>query len=188
MKFLLVPVSAALVLGLSACAPATGSGSSVPGASNGPSVAPSSAPASHASSTGAINVCGKIPVATVASLSGRTVYTTGHEIDGPSEGAKLYACEYTDSTDASNALDGFNLVVYRGGDPTKILKGLATALTAGATPLSGIGDKAQSGDGEVDIVVGTDVVVASDSVHEGQLATLSTARLESLARKVMALL
>jgi hypothetical protein len=92
--------------------------------------------------------------------------------DRPDTGANVYACEYTDSADPADALDGFNLVVYRGGDPTTIMKNLAAALTSGATPTSAICDRTQLGDGEIDIVVGTDVVVASDAVHEGQIPDL----------------
>jgi hypothetical protein len=183
MKLLLVPVGAAVLLLLSACAPASGSPSSAPA-----NTAPSSSAPKQSSSTAAIDVCSKISVGTVASVSGRTVYTAAHEIDGPTEGAKLYSCEYTDSADASDALDGLGLAVYRGGDADAILKDLATALTSGAKPLSGIGDRAQVGDGEVDVVVGTDVVVASDAVHEGELTTLTTVQLETLARRVMAIL
>jgi hypothetical protein len=133
-------------------------------------------------------VCSKISVATVTGDTGRSVYTAAHEIDGSSDGAHVYACEYTDSASADDALDGLNLVVYRGGNPISILSSLASALTSGAKPLANIGDRAQVGNGEVDIVVGTDVVVVSDSVHEGQLAELSTAQLEKLANRVMALL
>jgi hypothetical protein len=183
MKLLVIPLGAAVLLLLSACAPATGTSSAAPPAAGSSLSAPK-----HASSTAAIAVCSKISVSEVASASARSVYTAAHEIDGPLEGAQLYSCEYTDSATASDALDGFNLGVYRGGNPDTIMKAEATALTKGAKPLSGIGDRAQAGDGEVDVVVGTDVVVASDAVHEGDLTTVSTAQLEILARKVMALL
>lgn len=63
---------------------------------------------------------------------------------------------------------------------------LAAVLTDGAKPQPGIGDKAQLGDGELDVVVGGDVVVVSDSVHEGNLAELNLAQLEMFANKIMA--
>lgn len=98
----------------------------------------------------------------------------------------MYACEYTDSANAGDALDGFNIAVYRGGDTAKITHDLAAALTDGASPQSGIGDRGQLGDGELDVVVGGDVVVVSDSVHEGNLAELHLAQLEKLAKQIIA--
>jgi hypothetical protein len=185
MRILVLPIGAALLLLLSACAPAAGNPAATSSAA--PSSAPSSAP-SRASSTAAINVCSKISLGTVASISGRTVYTTSHEIDGPSQGAKLYSCEYTDTASADDALNALNLVVYRGGDPISIMKALAGAQTSGAKPLAGLGDRAQVGSTEVDVVVGTDVVAAADSLHDSDLANLTTPQLEKLARLVMATL
>lgn len=63
------------------------------------------------------------------------------------------------------------------------MKDLAALFTSGAKPYSGIGDRAQIGDGELDVVIGGDVVVASDSVHEGNLAELTTDQLEKLAQR-----
>lgn len=139
-------------------------------------------------SSGPINMCGQFPVSTIVAATGRAVYTTATERDGNSASAKLYACEYTDSVNPDDALDGFNLAVYRGGDPDAIMKALAAALTSGATPTSGIGDRAQVGDGEIDVVVGTDVVVVSDAVHEGDLTDLDPSVLRDLAQKVIAIL
>jgi hypothetical protein len=185
MRIVLLPLGAAVLLLLSACAPVAAN--TVASPATGSSSAPSTAP-SRASSTAAINVCSKIPLTTVASVSGRTVYTTTHEIDGPSQGAKLYSCEYTDTASADDALNAINLVVYRGGDPNTIMTALAGAQTSGAKPLTGLGNRAQVGDTEVDVVVGTDVVAAADSIHDSDLADLTTAQLEKLARLVMATL
>jgi hypothetical protein len=184
---------------LAACGSSGSSGSvSPPAGSLGPASAsaattgtslsgalPPSSAAPKPSGSGPVDVCGAIPLATVKSVTGRTVYTTPHKVDGTTEGAHLYGCEYTDSADAGDALDGFNVVVYRGGDTDKIMRDLAAALTSGASPQSGIGDRAQLGDGELDVVVGGDVVVVSDSVHEGDLAELTLAQFENLANRFM---
>jgi len=181
----LLPIIVGAILVLSACS--TGSPATTAG-TGGPTPATASPPASSPAtrSTGPIRVCDDFPVSTIVAATGRSVYTTATEQDGDTQGAKVYACEYTDSTDPSDALDGFNLAVYRGGDPDAILTALAAALTSGATPISGIGDRAQSGDGEIDVVVGTDVVVVSDAVHEGDIPDLDPSVFRGLAQKLIA--
>ena len=186
MRILLLPVAVGAALVLSACSsplPAATAGATA-GSPHATSSTAASAPAAHAA--GPVDVCGDFPVATIVAATGRSVYTTATERDGGSEGAMVYACEYTDSTDPANALDGFNLVVYRGGDPDAIMKDLAAAQTSGANAASGIGDRAQTGDGEIDVVVGTDVVVASDALHEGDLAELDPSVLRQLAKSLIA--
>jgi hypothetical protein len=184
MRTALLPLAIGAILVLSACSatsPVTSAGT------GGPTPASASpkatTPAAH--SAGPIRVCDDFPVSTIVSATGRSIYTTATEQDGVTEGAHLYACEYTDSTDPADALDGFDLVVYRGGDPDAIMTALAQALTSGATPTSGIGDRAQTGDGEIDVVVGKDVVVASDAVHEGDIPDLDPAVLKSLAQRLI---
>ena len=184
MRTLLIIPLAVAALTLAACSatsPATTAGTGGPTPASASPVPDTPA----ASKTGPIDICGDFPVATIVAATGRSVYTTATEQDGDSDGAKLYACEYTDSTDPGDALDGFNLAVYRGGDTDAIMKDLADALTSGATPSSGIGDRSQVGDGEIDVVVGTDVVVASDALHEGDLADLDPGVLRSLAQKLI---
>ena len=185
MRILILPLALCAVFGLAACAvgPAAGESSGVASAATTSSPS-ASKPA--AASTGSIDMCGNFPVSAIASATGRTVYTTSTERDGDSEGAKLYACQYTDSTDPSQALDSFSLAVYRGGNPDTIMTDLAAAQTSGATPVSGIGDRAQAGAGEIDVVIGSDVVVASDTLHDSSLSDLDPAVLRSLAQKVIA--
>jgi hypothetical protein len=193
MRILLLPLGAAVLLSLGACSVLPSDGSTPVASSAAASTSPApaaasaaaAAPAAHGS--GPIPVCTDFPLTVVASATGRSVYTTATERDGSSAGAQTYACEYTDQA-PDDALDGFDIAIYRGGDPAGIMSQLSQALTSGTTPLSGIGDRAQAGDGEVDVMSGTDVVVVSDAVHEGQLADLSTSTLEALARKVMAVL
>ena len=136
--------------------------------------------------SGPIDLCREFPVSTIAAATGRGVYTTATERNGNSAGASLYACEYTDTTNPADALDAFSVAVYRGGDPDQIMKTLAGALNSGATATSGIGDRAQIGDGEIDVVVGTDVVVVSDTLHMGNLTDLDPSVLRALAQKVIA--
>jgi hypothetical protein len=187
MRILLLPLAAATLLTLSACSVAGGTGGApvANSAAAGGTSAAASAPAA-ASKTGAVDVCNIIPLATIVSATGRSVYTTATSVTAADEGATLYVCEYTDGATIPDSLNVFNIGVYRGGDPTKIMADLATSQGSGAVPHSGIGDRAQLGDTELDVVVGTDVLEVSDTARMSQFTVVGAATLEKLARQLMA--
>lgn len=182
MRILLLPLVATALLALSACSVADGAAPV-----NSPAAAGAgSSPSAHATDSGPVDVCGAIPLATIVSATGRSVYTTATPVTAADEGATLYVCEYTDGATIPDSSNVFNIGVYRGGDPTKIMTDLATSQGSGAVPHSGIGDRAQLGDTELDVVVGTDVLFVSDTLREGQYTVVAPATLEKLARQLLA--
>jgi hypothetical protein len=162
------------------CAPTTTS--STGALSPATSAAPSTSPQSRVSGTGLVDVCSAVPLAVVVQTTGRSAYTTVAGGTGVDQNAKVYYCQYSDG-DISTAESVFTISVYRGGDSTSIMAKLAQAL-GGASPVSGVGDKAQANDVELDVVYGTDVVVVSDILDPGTASNLPQSAFVALSKRI----
>jgi hypothetical protein len=168
------------VLLVTGCAPAATSSTGAP--SPAASAAPSASPQSHGSSTGPVDVCAAVPLSAVVQITGRSAYTTMVGGTGTDQNAKVYYCQYSDG-DISTAQSVFTISVYRGGDSTSIMAKLSQALS-GTSPVSGVGDKAQGNDVELDTVYGSDVVVVSDTLDPSDSSNLPQSVFIALSKRV----
>jgi len=181
-----LPAFAALALvglALVGCSAGTSTAGSSAGSGGASASSAPSAP-SGGTATGAVDVCSAVPVATIVSLTGRSGYLKTNGGSSTQSGADVDVCQYFDTDDASTGYQ-LTLAVFRNGDPAKIFADRA-ALMASLAPVSGYGDRAQAGDGELEVVYGSRVITATDALHAGDESSLSTAQLAKIVEALHA--
>ena len=173
-------------LALAGCSAGTSTAGSSAGSGGASASSAPSAPSapSGGTATGAVDVCSAVPVATIVSLTGRSGYLKTNGGSSTQSGADVDVCQYFDTDDASTGYQ-LTLAVFRNGDPAKIFADRA-ALMASLAPVSGYGDRAQAGDGELEVVYGSRVITATDALHPGDESSLSTAQLAKIVEAMHA--
>lgn len=170
-------------LALAGCSAGTSTAGSSAGSGGASASSAPSAP-SGGTATGAVDVCSAVPVATIVSLTGRSGYLKTNGGSSTQSGADVDVCQYFDTDDASTGYQ-LTLAVFRNGDPAKIFADRA-ALMASLAPVSGYGDRAQAGDGELEVVYGSRVITVTDALHAGDESSLSTAQLAKIVEAMHA--
>ena len=170
-------------LALAGCSAGTSTAGSSAGSGGASASSAPSAP-SGGTATGAVDVCSAVPVATIVSLTGRSGYLKTNGGSSTQSGADVDVCQYFDTDDASTGYQ-LTLAVFRNGDPAKIFADRA-ALMASLAPVSGYGDRAQAGDGELEVVYGSRVITVTDALHAGDESSLSTAQLAKIVEALHA--
>jgi hypothetical protein len=185
-KSLSLAAGALISLGLvlSGCAASTGGPTAGPTpAAGGTSVAPTSPPAAKAGKH--IDVCAALPVAKVATLTGKPYVAATGVVDQKAAGLEGGACAYTGTQDS---LTGFAIKVFY-ATPTAAWAFITSEDSSLGSPMttkvSGIGDRAMTnGSDDLAVQYGSDVVFVEDTSEPPSTAFVPLSQLEQLASLV----